>query len=80
MNLSLESEDSHKLSGPHQGLQIVAKLCSAGGCPTIYRTPTGELLVQGYTVSGDGEVDLPDGEGLVRIPQALLAEAIHSMR
>jgi hypothetical protein len=59
-------------------LRVVAKLCSAGGCPTIYRTPAGDLLVQGYLTDGAG-VDLPDGEGLVRIPPALLAEALRSM-
>ena len=59
-------------------LEVIAKLCSAGGCPTIYRTPTGDLLVQGYSVEESG-VDLPAGEALVRIPRALLIEALDAM-
>lgn len=60
-------------------LHVIANFCSAGGCPTIYRTPSGDLLVQGYTVD-DHSVDLPDGEALVRIPAALIAEAVRSLQ
>jgi hypothetical protein len=78
MNAKIDSEDAHTAPSSRSDLQVVAKVCSAGGCPTIYRTPSGDLLVQGYTVDGNG-VTLPDGEGLVRIPPALLADAIRSM-
>jgi hypothetical protein len=80
MTAKIESEDHQEMAGRHHDLHVVAKLCSAGGCPTIYQTPAGDLLVQGYLVGGDGGVDLPDGEGVVRIPAGLLAEAVRSMR
>ncbi|GIF72327.1 hypothetical protein [Asanoa siamensis] len=66
-------------TGGVPGLEVVANLCSAGGCPTIYRTADGDLLVQGYTTADNSGVELPAGEGLVRIPAALLAEAFHSL-
>jgi hypothetical protein len=66
-------------SGPAAALQVVAKLCSAGGCPTIYRTSSGALLVQGYVVTGESPVTLPDGEALVEIPPELLAAALRSI-
>ena len=78
MNQKIDSEEIHAASNGRSDLHVVAKLCSAGGCPTIYRTSTGDLLVQGYTVDGDAPA-LPEGEGLVRIPAALLAEAARSM-
>jgi hypothetical protein len=59
---------------------VVAKLCSAGGCPTIYRTSSGALLVQGYAVTGRSPVDLPDGEALVEIPPELLTAALHAVQ
>jgi hypothetical protein len=74
----IDSIDAPASTGSGADLQVVAKVCSAGGCPTIYRTPTGDLLVQGYTTDGAG-VDLPDGEGLVRIPPALLADLLRAM-
>jgi len=77
VNAKTDSEDGRIVPGGPD-LQVVAKLCSAGGCPTIYRTPAGDLLVQGNAVEHAG-VDLPNGEGLVRIPPALLAEAVRSM-
>jgi hypothetical protein len=70
---------SSKIDSDAPDLRVIANLCSAGGCPTIYQTPTGDLLVQGYTVDSH-RVDLPDGEGLVRIPAALIAEAVRSMQ
>jgi hypothetical protein len=81
MTVEIDSADSPEMSGRDHDLRVVAKVCSAGGCPTIYQPPTGDdLLIQGYLVGGDGGVDLPDGEGIVRIPAALLAEAVRSMR
>ncbi len=60
-------------------LQVVAKLCSAGDCPTIYRAPDGGLIVQGYTVDLPA-MNVPVGENLVRIPPELLVEAMRTMR
>lgn len=77
MNSKIDSEDTHTASSSSE-LRVVAKFCSAGGCPTIYQTATGDLLVQGYIDDSKG-VTLPDGEGLVRIPPTLLAEALRSM-
>lgn len=49
-------------------------LCGNGGCPTIYQPDDGTLVVQGYLVEGiDG---LPSGESAVRIPVALLRDAV----
>ena len=64
MSAKIDSVNILQQTGPDQQLQVVAKLCSAGGCPTIYRTSDEDLLVQGYTDGGHG-VDLPDGEELV---------------
>ena len=56
-------------------LQILAKACAASGCPTIYRSDRGTLVVQGYAVSAQqAGIDLPDGELLVEIPVDLLSQ------
>jgi hypothetical protein len=56
-------------------LTVVAKSCSAGACPTIYRTGSGSVVVQGYVVSApQAGVDVPEGEALVEIPAELLTE------
>ncbi len=78
MTTKIDSTVPLAATGAEDDLRVVAKLCSAGQCPTIYQTPSGDLLVQGY-VTHDAGVDLPEGEGLVRIPPALLAEALRSM-
>jgi hypothetical protein len=59
-------------------LHVLAS-CSGGGCPTIYRTDHGTLVVQGYAVTGQTGVQLPDGELLVEIPVELLAEAARAV-
>jgi hypothetical protein len=57
-------------------LQLITKSCASTGCPTIYRSDHGTLVVQGYAVSADRTgVDLPEGELLVEIPTELLTEA-----
>lgn len=54
--------------------------CASGGCPTVYRTGTGTLVVQGYAVSaGQAGVDLPQGESLVEIPVEVLTEAFRNL-
>lgn len=58
------------------GLELVAKLCGGGHCPTVYRTNRGTLVVQGYAVTaGAAGVELPPGELLVEIPADLLRQA-----
>ena len=53
---------------------IVKWDCSDRGCPAFY--DDGEsFLVQGYEATGALSADLvPDGEGVVRIPKALLRQ------
>jgi len=46
-----------------------------GDCPTVYRTDSGTLAVQGYTL----DCPTPDGETLVEIPADLLAEAARAL-
>lgn len=57
------------------GLELITTLCGSGTCPTVYRTNRGTLVVQGYAVTSQTGVDLPDGELLVEIPAELLAAA-----
>ncbi len=42
--------------------------CAGSGCPATYRTSRGTLAVQGWTMTGDGGIDMPAGEGIVEIP------------
>lgn len=50
-------------------------LCGTTGCPTIYQTREGNLVVQGYAVSAErAGIDLPAGELLVEIPLDLLKQ------
>ncbi|WIM94254.1 hypothetical protein ACTOB_006268 [Actinoplanes oblitus] len=74
-NASCESGKQAPLS-----LQVVANRCSAGSCPTIYRTDSGRYVVQGFTVSAErAGIDLPEGEMLVEIPAELLREVLGSL-
>jgi hypothetical protein len=57
----------------------VANACSAGSCPTVFTDGT-DLVVQGFDISADHVgVDVPAGEGLVRVPLALLVEAVRNL-
>lgn len=61
-------------------LRPIANICSSGACPTVYQADSGNLVVQGFSVSaGQAGVDLPAGESLVEIPAALLAEAVRNL-
>jgi hypothetical protein len=60
-------------NAPH--LQVLASSCTAGSCPTVYRTTFESALVQGYTVPGNEGVDVPLNEGMVKIPVELLIDA-----
>lgn len=59
------------------GLPRLAGACKTGNCPTIYGMDGGDVLVQGDLAD---LFDVPAGEGTVRIPAALLAQAYESMR
>jgi len=50
--------------------------CSAGPCPTVYETNTGELVIQGYKIIGRDRADatVPAHEDIVRIPRELIEE------
>jgi hypothetical protein len=60
------------------GLELITTLCGSGTCPTVYRTNRGTLVVQGYAVSAQAGVDLPEGELLVEIPAELLTAAVQA--
>jgi hypothetical protein len=63
------------------GLRQLAKICSSSGCPTIYQSDHGTLVVQGYAVHADqAGIDLPEGELLVEIPFDLLTQAVNTAR
>lgn len=68
-------------SGPGPRLRPIANRCSASSCPTVYLdADSGTLIVQGFDVPrGQGGVDVPEGESLVRIPIELLVEAATSL-
>jgi hypothetical protein len=55
--------------------KIAEANCKDGDCPTVYRTDSGTLAVQGYTL----DYPTPDGETLVEIPAELLAEAVRAL-
>jgi hypothetical protein len=60
--------------------RVIANLCSAGSCPTVYESSSGKLFVQGVTVSAAQHgLDVPAGETLVEIPVGLLAEALGNL-
>ncbi len=62
------------------GLEVVAKLCPAADCPTVYRTGHGTLLVQGYRVTpADVGLNPPEGEVVVEVPVELLRAAAHAV-
>jgi hypothetical protein len=45
------------------------------GSPTLYRTDRGSWVVQGWTVTDPdalGQMDIPDGEGCVEIPDRII--------
>jgi hypothetical protein len=61
-------------------LQVVASSCTAGSCPTIYRTESGSVVIQGYVMTpAQAGIEVPDGEMLVEIPAELLSEALRAI-
>lgn len=61
--------------------EVLAGLCGAGSCPTVYSTGHDSVVVQGYVVDGDRTgVEVPDGERLVEIPTEVLLAAADAIR
>jgi len=61
-------------------LTLVAKICPADDCPTVYTTNRGTVVVQGYVVGADeAGRRVPDGERLVEIPPELLTSAARAV-
>jgi hypothetical protein len=79
VNPHLNMDSTAMVPQSKMGLHVVASSCSAGSCPTIYRTDHGTLLVQGYMITEQTGVELPHGEMLVEIPVELLAEAARAV-
>lgn len=58
---------------------MLAKACHASGCPTIYQSDHGTLVIQGYAVAADrAGIELPEGELLVEIPIDLLTQVANA--
>lgn len=60
----------------------LVRTCKEGQCPQIYEEDDGTLLVQGYRVEEPELLDrlrLPEGESVVRVPRALVIEAVRLM-
>jgi hypothetical protein len=49
--------------------------CDDKTCPTLYRTDSGSLLVQGAVTAATG-LDVPEGETVVEIPAELIRKAV----
>jgi ribosome recycling factor len=63
-----------------QPLRQIASVCTTGACPTVYEANDDCVIVQGYVVSAEElGVDVPDGETLVKVPLALLTEAVRRL-
>jgi hypothetical protein len=69
------------LSEPGPRLRPIANRCTASSCPTVYLdADSGTLVVQGFDVPrGQEDVDVPEGESLVRVPIELLVEAVANL-
>jgi hypothetical protein len=50
--------------------------CGGDDCPNVYATRRGSIVVQGDVYSG---FTVPDGEGLVEIPESVLREAVRAL-
>ncbi len=58
--------------------------CPGGTCPTTYEHPDPAMAyVQGYLVTDPNaraEFNLPEGEGLLAVPNTLLADHVRAMQ
>lgn len=60
-------------------LRTVVSECADGQtCPAVYTDEDATVLVRGY-VEQRLELELPDGEAVVRVPRALLEQAAHEL-
>jgi hypothetical protein len=60
-------------------LDLVAELCGAGECPTVYRTDRGTLVIQGYRFDpATAGKTVPEGERMVEIPAELISRYLDS--
>ncbi|MFR9723882.1 hypothetical protein ACL02R_11030 [Streptomyces sp. MS19] len=50
--------------------------CDDDDCPNVYATEHGTFVVQGDAYGG---FTVPDGEGLVEIPEHVLREAVRAL-
>ena len=56
-------------------LRLLGTSSDRGGCPSVYETDQGTLVVQGWKIPDAetlAQLDLPDHETAVEIPRALL--------
>jgi hypothetical protein len=56
-------------------LTLLGTSSERGGCPTVYETDKGTLVVQGWKIPDAetlAQLDLPDHETAVEIPRSLL--------
>jgi hypothetical protein len=60
-------------------LVVVAADCAGKHCPTVYRTPSGTYLVQGWDNVTSSAVTVPVGERVVEIPAALIEELVRNI-
>jgi hypothetical protein len=75
-----ESSTESSASPTGTRLELIAKLCPAADCPTVYRTEHGTVLVQGYAVTPtDVGLNPPEGEVVVEVPIELLRAAAHTL-
>ena len=50
-------------------------------CPTVYQLENGDYVVQGYIDPAvQGEIEVPQGETVVRLPKAFLEAFINSRK
>jgi hypothetical protein len=50
--------------------------CGGDDCPNVYTTPRKTVVVQGDVYDG---FTVPNGEGLVEIPESVLREAVRAL-
>lgn len=60
-------------------LVVVAADCAGKHCPTVYRTPSGSYLVQGWDNEASSTVSVPTGERVVEIPASLVDELVRNL-
>jgi len=59
-------------------LKFLGTTSDEGKCPTLYETPNGDIVVQGYTLTDEEALeqlrDVLPGESFVVIPRSLLVQ------